>query len=115
MILDELVLAADRFAATGWTLKPEGACRADVCVPLPPAARDDDGNAVVPVVAERLGMPLVRDERHDVWALGPATIGGRALPTAEAPELTLPDITGLPFTLSSLLGRKVLLLAWASW
>jgi hypothetical protein len=31
------------------------------------------------------------------------------------PEVTLPDRHGNPFSLSSLLGTKVLLLAWASW
>ena len=41
--------------------------------------------------------------------------GGRALTTAEAPDLVLPDRHGRPFALSSLRGRKVLLVAWASW
>jgi peroxiredoxin len=40
---------------------------------------------------------------------------GRALTTAEAPEFTLPDANGLPFTLSSLRGQKVVMVAWASW
>ncbi|MEA3019919.1 MAG: Redoxin, partial [Actinomycetota bacterium] len=35
--------------------------------------------------------------------------------TAEAPELTLPDLDGNPFSLSTLHGQKVLLVAWASW
>ena len=68
------------------------------------------------VVAERLGMPLVHDEAQGLWALGPETaVTGRALTSAVAPELTLPDVEGRPFTLSSLRGQKVLLLAWASW
>jgi hypothetical protein len=62
-------------------------------------------------------MSLVRDEGHDLWALGPAAGPGRhALTTAQAPELELPDLrTGEQFQLSSLRGQKVLLLAWASW
>ena len=51
---------------------------------------------------------------HDVWALGPES-GGRALTTAVAPELELPDADGNPFKLSAMHGRKVLLVAWASW
>ena len=30
--------AADAEKATGWTLKPEGMCRAELCVPLPASA-----------------------------------------------------------------------------
>jgi hypothetical protein len=31
------------------------------------------------------------------------------------PDLTLPDVQGNPFSLRSLHGKKVLLIAWASW
>ena len=88
-----------------------------MCVPLPvdPKHATDDVDAVL--LAGRLGMPLVADEQHRLWALGPETVpSGRALTTAIAPELVLPDLrTGAPFALSSLRGQKVLLLAWASW
>ena len=100
--------------ATGWAIKPEGACRAEVCVPLPDEVRVDGGLDVT-VLADRLGMPLLRDDDHGVVALGPSTVVGRALETAAAPELELPDADGNPFRLSSLHGKKVLLVAWASW
>lgn len=100
--------------ATGWAIKPEGACRAEVCVPLPHEARLEDGLDVT-VLADRLGMPVLRDDHHGVLALGPSTVVGRALETATAPELELPDAEGNPFRLSSLHGKKVLLVAWASW
>jgi peroxiredoxin len=48
-----------------------------------------------------------------MWALGPETLGGRALATAEAPNLTLPDLDGNEFELASLRGNKVLLVAWS--
>ena len=61
-------------------------------------------------------MPLLRDEPHGLWALGPATVSGRALTTAKAPDLTLPRFPGgEPFELASLLGTKVVMVAWASW
>lgn len=112
MILESLTITAEAFERrTGWTLKPEGLCKGDVCVPLP----DGSGRRLdVHVVAERLNMPLVRDEGHNLWCLGPEA-GGRALTTVEAPDLELPDFDGKPFRLRSLLGRKVLLVAWASW
>ena len=59
-------------------------------------------------------MPLVHDAAAGLWALGPEA-GGRALTSAQAPELILPDWRGNEFRLSSLRGRKVLLVAWASW
>ncbi|CAN5507436.1 hypothetical protein BH23CHL2_BH23CHL2_35730 [soil metagenome] len=112
MILESLTISARAFERrTGWTAKPEGLCKGDVCVPLP----DGDGHQLdAQVVAERLNMPLIHDEQHNLWCLGPEA-AGRALATAEAPDLELPDFDGKLFRLRSLLGRKVLLVAWASW
>jgi hypothetical protein len=115
VLLDALVTDAATFAdRTGWQAKPEGLCKGELCVPAPGADRGD-GSLDVEVVAARLGMPLVSDQTHGIWALGPATVGGRALDTAVAPDLELPDRDGNPFRLSALHGRKVLLVAWASW
>jgi peroxiredoxin len=55
----------------------------------------------------------VAAEEHRLWALGPAAIGSRALASAEAPDLRLPNLDGNLFSLSSLRGQKVLLYAWA--
>jgi hypothetical protein len=103
-------------AATGWHLRPEGACKGEVCVPLPDDVRSDDALRVrLDRLAKRLGAPLLHDSERGVYAMGPSTATGRALTTAEAPELELPDLAGNPFRLSSLHGQKVLLVAWASW
>lgn len=99
---------------TGWEPKPEGLCRGEVCVPAPGALRDD-GTVDVIAAAERLGMPVVHDVDHDVWAIGPGTSTGRVLSTAVAPDPELIDRGGNPFRLSSLHGRKVLLVAWSSY
>jgi hypothetical protein len=111
MLLRSLQIPRSEFeAGTGWTLKPEGACRGDVCIPLSaPAGETID----VTRVANDIGMPLVKASRRKLWALGPASIGSRALTSAEAPELRLPDLHGNEFKLSSLRGQKVLLYAWA--
>ena len=117
MIVESLEITPERFAAgTGWEIKPQGACKAEVCVPLPRDARAPDGRVDIEVLAERLGMPLVADTEHGIWALGPETaVTGRALTSAVAPELVLPTADGDAFHLSSLRGQKVLLVAWASW
>jgi hypothetical protein len=115
VILDRLEVDVDEFARhTGWALEPHGACKGAFCVPLGAEAAGG-GRVDVRVLAERLGMPLVEDAEHGLWALGPETLSGRALTTAAAPELVLPDVDGRPFALSSLRGQKVVLSAWASW
>ncbi len=115
MILDDLAIDRTAFAvATGWRIEPEGACRGDVCVPLPDAPAVD--RVDVDDVAAQLGMPLVHDERHGLWALGPATVGGRALATAAAPDLELPLVQGDGvWRLAEQRGRRTVIVAWAPW
>ncbi len=109
MILERLDLPpAELERRTGWSVKPEGACRGDVCVPL-------ESPFCVEDMAKRLGMPLVHDRSHGVWALGPESGAGHALHTAQLPEITLPDRSGEPFSLRSLRGTKLFMIAWASW
>lgn len=96
---------------TGWAIRPEGACKDHRCVPLPtrmPEVVD------LRLISERLNMPLIYDGAAGLWCLGPEA-GGRALASARAPELELPDWRGETFRLDSLRGQKVLLLAWAPW
>jgi hypothetical protein len=96
---------------TGWQSKPEGLCRGERCVPF----RSVDAATVeLAAAAYALAMPLVHDAAHGLWALG-AEAGGRALHSAVAPEVELPDFRGGSFRLSSMRGTKVLLVAWASW
>jgi hypothetical protein len=96
---------------TGWRSKPEGLCRGERCVPFRLA---DAATVDLAAAAEALAMPLVHDAAHGVWALG-AEAGGRALHSAVAPDLELPDFRGGSFRLSSLRGMRVLLVAWGSW
>lgn len=95
----------------GWTLKPEGLCRDERCVPLASPSTDAIDLAAV---ATALGMPLVDEPRAGLWALGPEA-GGKALATATLPDIELPDLDGRPFSFASLRGRKALIVAWASW
>jgi hypothetical protein len=116
VITDRLDLTADEFEGlTGWSIKPEGACQHEVCVPLPPLERDADGRVDAMVVADALGMPIAHDEAHGLWALGPRSGDRKVLDSARMPELVLPDFDGDAFDVASLRGRKVVLIAWASW
>jgi hypothetical protein len=114
--LDRLDLTAEQFEQiTGWSIKPEGACKEEVCVPLPALEPDAEGRIDVTVVAERLGMPIAHDESHALWALGPRSGDGRVLDSARMPDLVLQDFDGNAFDMASVRGRKVVLVAWASW
>jgi len=115
MILKSLEVDRKAFEArTEWAIKPEGACKGDVCVPLPPGA-SSASKLDAKMLSERLGMPLVQDADAKIWSLGPESLGGRALTTARAPELKLPDYKGKEFALSSLRGQKALIVTWSSW
>jgi hypothetical protein len=106
VIVDRLDVGAEEFEqATGWEIKPEGACKGEVCVPLP------EGGFDLPSVAERLGMATVSEP--GLWAVGPETLAGRALTTADASDLRLPDLDGNEFRITSLRGIKVLVVSWA--
>ena len=107
--------AADAEKVTGWTLKPEGMCRDERCVPLP-AAAVKDGDVDVEAFWQRLGGPVIASQDGDAWALGaPADERNAALEGLQAPDFTLPDVDGKPRTLSELRGKKVFLATWASW
>ena len=96
---------------TGWELKPEGACKGGVCVPTPDVTGDE---VDIRHLADVIGLPLVTDETQGLWALGShMTSSQRALSSAVAPNLVLPDVNGEPFDLETLRGEKVILLAWA--
>jgi hypothetical protein len=81
--------------------------QAEVCVPL------GGGRFDARAVSERLGMAVVDEPAAGLWAIGPATLGERALTTAVAPELVLDGLDGTPFRLSSLHGNKVVIVGWA--
>ena len=114
MILKSLDVDRKEFEArTGWVFKPEGACKGDVCVPLPAGAAS--GVKVdARMLSERLGMPLIHDADANIWSLGPEAMG-HALTAAKAADFELPDWQGKQFRLSSLRGQKALIVTWSSW
>ena len=116
VITDRPELSVEAFREkSGWELRAEGACRGEICIPLHGRGVGPDGDVDVLAVADELGMPVVHDEEHGLWAIGSAAPGGRALESVSAPDLVLDDFDGRTYELASSRGRKVLLLAWASW
>lgn len=100
---------------SGWTLKPEGMCREALCVPLH-GAMARDGRVDLAAFWRHLGNPVLSDAANEVWVLGSgAEERNASLIGLEAPDITLPDLAGMPHSLAALRGRKVLLTTWASW
>ena len=101
----------------GWRLEAAGLCRGDTCVPVRPEhglLRDDGLD--LRVLASLLERPLALDVDERMACLGAsAAERGHRLRSLDAPAFTLPDLDGHPHSLSDHRGRKVLLLAWASW
>ncbi len=107
--------AADALRVTGFTLKPEGMCRDEICVPMPVESAKG-GEVDVGAFWTKLGGPVVVSNARDVFALGaPAEERNAALDGLQAPDFTLPDVDGTPRTLSELRGKKVFVATWASW
>lgn len=105
--------------ATGWSMKPEGFCLGEVCVPVPSADRSSyvDGDEInATAFWRRLGNPIVHDASGEVWAFGTgASDRASRLQSLEAPDFALPDLSGAIQTLSEHRGKKILLATWASW
>ena len=110
--------AADVQAATGWSLKPEGFCKGDVCVPTPADADSyvNDDKVNVAGFWRLLGKPAAASRDGDTWFLGDgASERNDALLSLEAPDFTLPDFTGKLHSLTDFRRQRILLITWASW
>ena len=103
--------------AAGWSLKSEGLCRDQVCVPVRNVqALIKDDQVDLAEFARLVSQNIVIDVQRNVVALGEqAQIRGTEMATLEAPDFTLPDILGRQVSFSDYNRRKRLLLAWSSW
>ena len=111
------IAAADLERALGWQLKPEGFCKAGVCVPASGAPGVvEDGSVDLARLAELLHTPAAIDLEARAAAFGvPASDRAAAMATLQAPDFRLPDLAGDWHSLSGHRGKKVLLIAHASW
>jgi len=109
----------DAETATGWGIKPEGLCKAEICVPLPPGREREfvHGSRVnLAQLWRHLGQPIAHSDRGQAWVLASsARDRSAALRSLQAPDFTLPDPSGRLHSLSDYRGKKVLLVTWASW
>lgn len=103
--------------ATGWTLKPHGLCRDDVCVPV----RDGDAMATdgwidLAAFAAALRRPYAAEPELAVAVVGAAAAERAAsMASLVAPDVELPTVDGGTASVRDLRGRKRLVVAFASW
>jgi len=111
-----LIPAGDVERALGWSLTPEGLCGAGMCIPLPQGTSLGPNELDLAALAQVLDRPLAIDTKAGAAYLGSATgERRRVLRSLHAPDFTLPDLKGRLHSLSDHQGKKVLLVAYASW
>ncbi len=101
----------------GWELTPEGLCGNGVCIPVPPGSPlvSRDGIDLAELAA-LLDRPIALDPAERAAYLGmSARERSEALASLQAPDFALPDLNGRLHALSDHRGKKVLLVAYASW
>ena len=109
------IQAADLPGINGFELKPQGACREDICIPIPrQMMRGAQFNLTA--FAQRIGQRVVADPAMRVWSFGEIpVVRGAFLESRIAPEFAVPDRKGRTVRLSQFRGKKVLVVTWASW
>lgn len=110
---DLWVRAADLPRINEFELKPQGACRADMCIPVPKELRSGAWFNLSGF-ARRVHQASVNDA--GVWSFGemPA-VRGDFYRSRVAPDFAVPDRKGRVVHLSDFRGKKVLVVTWASW
>jgi hypothetical protein len=110
---DLWVRGADLPRINQFTVKPQGACRADMCIPIPKALKSGEWFNLTGF-AQRLHQSYVTEE--GVWSFGEMQVTrGDFYRSRIAPEFAAPDRHGRLVHLSDFRGKKVLVVTWASW
>lgn len=120
---DFWVTLKDLTRATRFVVKPQGICRDELCFPIPKARKtafiSKRGSVTwfnLSEFARLVKQPAAPDEKNGVWYFGKREDErGTYLASLEAPNFTLPDMSGRTHSLSDYRGKKVLLVTWASW
>ena len=110
---DLWVRAADLPRINDFELKPQGACRADLCIPIAKELRSGEWFNLTGF-ARRIKQAYVADS--GAWSFGEIpVVRGDFYRSRMAPDFAVPDRTGRVVHLSDFRGKKVLVVTWASW
>jgi len=110
---DLWVRAADLPRINEFHLKPQGACRADMCIPVSKDMKSGEWFNLSGF-ARKVHETAVADA--GVWSFGEIPlVRGQFYESRIAPDFAVPDRTGRTVHLSDFRGKKVLIVTWASW
>lgn len=110
---DLWVRAADLQSINGFELKPQGACREDVCIPV---GKNLHQGAFFNLsgFAQKVHQPVIADA--GVWSFGDIPLlRSTFVESRIAPDFAVPDRKGRIVHLSDFRDKKVLIVTWASW
>ena len=114
-----LIRPDDLSRVNGFELKPEGACFADMCIPLNDQLMiEQDGTTWfnLTAFADLLGQPYVADTDANVWSFAEIPAKRESMMVdAMAPDFAVTDRQGNVVTLADLKGKKALIVTWSSW
>jgi hypothetical protein len=107
------VRAADLPRINEFEVKPQGACRADMCIPLSKDLKSGEWFNLTGF-ARKLHQAYVTES--GAWSFGEIPLmRGDYYKTRVAPDFAVPDRKGRVVHLSDFRGKKVLVVTWASW
>ena len=110
---DLWVRAADLPRINEFELKPQGACRADMCIPVSKTLKNGEWFNLTGF-SRKLGQAYIADS--GVWSFGEMPVmRGSFYSSRIAPDFAVPDRAGKIVHLSDFRGKKVLVFTWASW
>lgn len=110
---DLWVRAADLPRINEFELKPQGACRADMCIPVAKTLKSGPWFNLTGF-SRKLGQAYVTDS--GVWSFGEIPVmRGSFYSSRIAPGFAVSDRKGKIVHLSDFRGKKVLVFTWASW
>ena len=110
---DLWVRATDLPRINEFELKPQGACRVDICIPIPKTLKQGEWFNLTGF-SRKIGQAYVGDS--SVWSFGEVPGVRRGfLNSRIAPDFAVPDRKGRVIHLSDFKGKKVLVVTWASW
>jgi hypothetical protein len=110
---DLWVRAADLPRINEFELKPQGACRADMCIPISRNLKNGEWFNLTGF-ARKVGETVVTDS--GVWSFGEIpVVRGTFYNSRVAPDFAAQDRKGRTVHLSDFRGKKVLVVSWASW
>jgi len=107
------VRAADLPRINQFEVKPQGACRADRCIPLSKDLKSGEWFNLTGF-ARKVHQAYINDA--GAWSFGEIPlVRGDFYRTRLAPDFAVPDRQGRLVHLSDFRGKKVLVVTWASW